>query len=149
MKAAVMADVHKKLNDDIAKFVEQYDFESAWDKAQTDLKNKRETITLAEASLEDLIAATQDKFATEKMGFWNTAPASDTPLFEHINLEFNIHDGIVTAETAAKNHHGESLYSYEFTPNSVQTIEPVSAVAPVSELISNALANLPQTQEIS
>jgi hypothetical protein len=58
MKAAVMADVHKKLNDDIAKFVEQYDFESAWDKAQTDLKNKRETITLAEASLEDLIAAT-------------------------------------------------------------------------------------------
>jgi hypothetical protein len=33
MKAAVMADVHKKLNDDIAKFVEQYDFESAWDKA--------------------------------------------------------------------------------------------------------------------
>ena len=150
MKAAVMADVHKKLNDDIAKFVEQYDFESAWDKAQLDLKNKRETITLAEASLEDLIAATQDKFAIEGKGFWTTAPASDAPLFEHINVEYNLHDGIVTAETAAKNHHGEALYSYEFTPNSVQTIEPVAAkAAPVSEMISNALANLPQTQEVS
>jgi hypothetical protein len=106
MKAAVMADVHKKLNDDIAKFVEQYDFESAWDKAQADLKNKRENITLAEASLEDLIAATQEKFATERTGFWSNAPASDAILFEHINVEYNLHDGVVTAETAAKNHYG-------------------------------------------
>lgn len=35
------------------------------------------------------------------------------------------------------------------TPNSVQTVEPVeSTAAPVSEMISNALANLPQAQEI-
>jgi len=33
MKATVMADVHSKLNEDIAKFVEQYDFETAWKKA--------------------------------------------------------------------------------------------------------------------
>ena len=114
------------------------------------MKNKRENITLAEASLEDLIIATQEKFAQLGKGFWSDAPASDSALFEHINLEYNLHEGIITAETAAKNHHGEALYSYEITPNSVQTIEPVeNTSAPVSEMISTALANLPQAQEIA
>ena len=62
MKAAIMADVHDKLNEDIAKFVEQYDFQTAWQKAQEELKQKRETLTLAEASIEDLMAAMNDKF---------------------------------------------------------------------------------------
>jgi len=84
----------------------------------------------------------EDRFIA--MRLWPAAPESDAPLFEHINMEFNLHDHKVTAETAAKDHHGEPIYSYDFTPGSVETIEPVSdRSAPVSELIEGALANLP------
>lgn len=104
-------------------------------------------MTLAEASIEDLIAAMQDKFVEERMAFWTNAPASDAPLFQHITMDFNMHDKIVTAETAAKDHRGNPIYSYEFTPDSVETVAPTStqSAAPVSELIENALAKLPQT----
>ena len=84
------------------------------------------------------------------MAFCKHAPASDAPLFEHFNVDFNMHDQIVTAETAAKDHHGNPLYSWTFAPDSTETVAPVAPVAaPVSELIENALANLPQAQDIS
>lgn len=81
------------------------------------------------------------------MAFWPKAPASDAILFEHLNLDFNMHDRTVTAETAAKDHHGEPLYSYEISTDAVETVQPVAA-APVSELIQNALDSIPQTQDV-
>ena len=78
------------------------------------------------------------------MALWKDAPASDAPLFDFIEMDFNLHDDVITAETAAKDHHGKPIYSYTYTPDSVETVEPAApAVAPVSELIQNALAGLP------
>ena len=107
-------------------------------------------MTLAEASLDDLIYAMNDRLDDAREALWKHAPESDAPLFEHIEVEFNLQDHIITAETAARDHQGNPIYSYEFSENSVETIEPaVPSAAPVSELISDALANLPSTQEIT
>ena len=107
-------------------------------------------MTLAEASLDDLIYAMNDRLDDAREALWKHAPESDAPLFEHIEVEFNLQDHIITAETAARDHQGNPIYSYEFSENSVETIEPaVPSAAPVSEMISDALANLPSTQEIT
>jgi hypothetical protein len=91
--------------------VEQYDFESAWSKAEARIRLRKQTTSLAEASLEDLIAATLDKFSEIKMEYAYWAPNSDLSLWEHMNLYYNIHDGLVTVETAAKNFKGDPIYS--------------------------------------
>ena len=129
--------------------MEQYDFDSAYVKAKEQLYNRKQKTSLAEASLEDLIAATLDKFAEIRLEYTESSPDSDTSLWEHINLSYNIHDGIVTVETAAKNYKGDPIFSQEYSKNSLAVYDTIteSEPLPMAEFIESVLANLPQNEE--
>ena len=41
---------------------------------------------------------------------WPDAKMKDREMFTHLNFEFDLGGGIITAETAAKDYHGVPLY---------------------------------------
>ena len=46
-------------------------------------------------------------------------------MLEHINIEFDLNSGIVTAETMARDHHGRPKYEYVYDSNTENTVEIV------------------------
>ena len=50
-------------------------------------------------------------------------------MFSHLKMSIDLHDGIVTAETAAKDIHGLPYHSYIFDLKTPATVGVASAVA--------------------
>ena len=54
---------------------------------------------------------------------WPDAKMKDKEMFTHLNFEFDLNGGRITAETAAKDYHGVPLYQYVYDMNA-EEIEP-------------------------
>ena len=54
---------------------------------------------------------------------WPEAKMKDKEMFTHLNFEFDLNGGKITAETAAKDYHGVPLYQYVYDMNAKE-IEP-------------------------
>ena len=70
---------------------------------------------------------------------WPDAKMKDKEMFTHLNFEFDLGKGEITAETAAKDYHGVPIYSHVYdtstppTPSATVETAPVAEAAPVAE----------------
>jgi len=54
---------------------------------------------------------------------WPDARLKDREMFTHLNLEFDLNNSKITAETAAKDYHGVPIYQYIYDTNEKSAIE--------------------------
>ena len=47
----------------------------------------------------------------------------DAEMFEHLNVEFDLHNGLVNVETMAKDNHGKPRYEYIVDTNTHNSVE--------------------------
>ena len=94
--------------------IAQYDIQAAIDAAvqqemrEQALQQRNESI---EETIRKLAIALQDRKKIEAM--WPNAPV-DADLFAHLELDIDLRDGEVTAETAARDIYGNPLFSHLF-----------------------------------
>ena len=54
---------------------------------------------------------------------WPDARIKDKEMFTHLNLEFDLNNNKITAETAAKDYHGVPIYQYIYNSDEKMAIE--------------------------
>ena len=54
---------------------------------------------------------------------WPDARLKDKEMFTHLNLEFDLNNNKVTAETAAKDYHGVPIYQYIYDTREQSAVE--------------------------
>lgn len=63
-------------------------------------------------------------------------------MFEHLQIDFDSHNGIINLETAARDNHGNAKYSYNYNLNSaneVSVVQPEPVVEPVIETVEDVV----------
>lgn len=111
-----------------------YDLQSAIDAAVQEEMLKHQNVAVQnnasiEETLQELARLLKDQQQIKRL--WPSAP-TDIDLFSHLRMDIDLHDGLVTTETAAKDIHGLPYYQYIFdlkTP----AIVGVASIAPVDE----------------
>ena len=62
---------------------------------------------------------------------WPEAKMKDKEMFTHMNFEFDLGNGAITAETAAKDYHGVPIYSHVYDTNPPVHVTTETGVAVV------------------
>jgi len=59
-------------------------------------------------------------------------------MFTHLNIEFDLNDDKITAETAAKDYHGVPHYQYVYNTSDKSAIEITNTEAEVGQVIQES-----------
>ena len=107
------AHLERKIVDDLTQIIHNYDFNSHLSDAVTEeqarqMKWQAEYKPTVQELLVKLQDALQDETEMEKM--FPFASLSDKEMFTHLNLEFDLNNEKITAQTAAKDYHGAPMY---------------------------------------
>ena len=134
------SDLQAKLMQDLTDMIQQYDFDhiltETVDKTAENVIAKERA---AKPTVQELLDQLQVALKEQKSDLWPNAPMKDSEMLEHINIEFNLNDGIVTAETMARDHHGIPKYEYVYdtnTDNTVEIVKPDYVEEPVQQTAS-------------
>ena len=106
--------IEQRVKSQMMDMIASYDIQAAIDAAVQQEMNAR-AYELNNLSIEETIGklavALQDRKRIEAM--WPSAPVDDN-LFAHLELDVDLKEGTVTAETAARDIRGDPLYAYLF-----------------------------------
>lgn len=135
-----------KLMEDLTSMIQNYDFSNVLTQAQDNtaahvIEQQKGT----KPKVQDLLAQLHDALEDQVSEMWPDAPLKDAEMFEHLQFEFDLHNGQVIAETAAKNNHGLPYYQYAFDTKSENTVEVVTD--PVSQPTTQTQSVETATQE--
>ena len=100
--------------------IHEYDFSSVFNEAVTEeqarqIKWQAEYKPTVQELLKKLQEALKEEAQVQEM--WPDAKMKDREMFTHLNFEFDLNGGQITAETAAKDYHGVPLYSNVYDLN--------------------------------
>lgn len=73
---------------------------------------------------------------------WPDARLKDREMFTHLNLEFDLNNSKITAETAAKDYHGVPIYQYIYDTKETSAIEITNLD---NQGIKKAVVDIPNT----
>ena len=109
--------LERKIIDDLTSIIHNYDFTSHFDDAVSEeqarqMKWQAEYKPTVQELLIKLQEALQDEEEMEKM--FPFARLTDKEMFAHLHLEFDLNNDKITAQTAARDHHGVPMYQFQF-----------------------------------
>ena len=109
---------------DLTEMIKGYDFNDVFEQAvDSTTAHVIQKHLDQRPTVQQLLLQLQDALKEQSDELWPDAPMKDAPMFGHLNIDFDLHKGVINVETAAKDHHGRPQYEYIYDTKSDNTVE--------------------------